>query len=196
MLLPVAPARRADRAPLASRPAPALPAALAALLPPLTGHFGLTPREAEVAVLLAEGLGNDEIARRLGIALATARHHVENVLGKLGVTRRAAVLPTVTSAAQAGAPLDAGLALPSEAEVRERFRLSRREAEVALLLADGLSNEEVAEALFVSVHTVRTHVERVLAKLGVAGRAAVRAALLAGAPRMRAVAPPRLAVAA
>lgn len=54
-------------------------------------RFGLTRREAEVAVLLAAGLRNDEIADRLFIAPGTARRHTENVLAKLGVASRASV---------------------------------------------------------------------------------------------------------
>ena len=48
----------------------------------------LTPREREVAALVAEGLTNPEIAGRLGIGEQTARTHVSNVLSKLGVSSR------------------------------------------------------------------------------------------------------------
>jgi len=51
-------------------------------------RFGLTRREAEVAVLLARRRSNPEVAEALGISLATARHHVEAVLRKLGVGSR------------------------------------------------------------------------------------------------------------
>lgn len=69
-------------------------------------------------------------------------------------------------------------ALPSPESVRERHGLTRREAEVALLLADGLSNADLADRLFVSPHTARHHVENVLAKLELSSRAAVAARLL------------------
>lgn len=55
----------------------------------LEDRFGLTPREAEVAALLAEGRSNGEVARRLGISPHTARHHTQRVLGKLGAHSRA-----------------------------------------------------------------------------------------------------------
>ena len=49
---------------------------------------GLTPRQAEVALLLAERRTNREIASALCISVHTARHHVEAVLAHLGVNRR------------------------------------------------------------------------------------------------------------
>lgn len=48
----------------------------------------LTRREREVALLLGESLSNREIARRLGIEIATVKHHVHNILEKLEVDRR------------------------------------------------------------------------------------------------------------
>ena len=53
---------------------------------------GLTPREREAVVLVAEGKTNAEIARQLWISPGTVRRHLENVFAKLGVhTRTAAV---------------------------------------------------------------------------------------------------------
>jgi DNA-binding CsgD family transcriptional regulator len=60
----------------------------------------------------------------------------------------------------------------------ERFGLSRQEFRVARLLAQGLSNDEVASRLFISTHTARHHTQRVLSKLDVRSRAAVAAKLL------------------
>jgi len=48
----------------------------------------LTPRELEVLGLLAEGLPNKAIARRLGISDHTVKFHVNAVLGKLGAQSR------------------------------------------------------------------------------------------------------------
>ncbi|MDG4862688.1 response regulator transcription factor [Streptomyces sp. T-3] len=44
----------------------------------------LTPRERETLHLLGDGLSATEISQRLGVALNTARNHVQRVLGKLG----------------------------------------------------------------------------------------------------------------
>jgi len=56
-------------------------------------------------------------------------------------------------------------------------RLSQREREVLQLLTQGQTNREIAQHLFLSVSTVKIHVEHILAKLGVSDRtqAAVRA---------------------
>lgn len=48
----------------------------------------LTPREFEVLRMLADGLGNKEIANRLGISDHTAKFHVAQILAKLGAGSR------------------------------------------------------------------------------------------------------------
>ena len=65
-------------------------------------------------------------------------------------------------------------AAPDEAE---RLGLTAREAEVLRLVADGLSNSQIAEQLFISRKTASVHVSNILAKLGVSTR--VEAAALA-----------------
>jgi len=54
-------------------------------------------------------------------------------------------------------------------------RLSKREREVAALLASGLSNQDIADGLFISFSTVKDHVHNILAKSGLNNRAEIAA---------------------
>ncbi|MEW5931760.1 MAG: response regulator [Gemmatimonadota bacterium] len=89
--------------------------------------------------------------------------------------RRASRFAPPADAAEA----PASAALADEA-LRERFGLTARQVDVARLLGEGHTNHEIAEKLGVSYFTVRSHTEQVLAKLGVASRAAVGALLYGG----------------
>jgi len=64
----------------------------------VTGAAALTPREREVALLVADGLTNVELARRLYISPRTAAVHVSSILHKLGVTSRTEVADAVRPA--------------------------------------------------------------------------------------------------
>jgi DNA-binding NarL/FixJ family response regulator len=54
------------------------------------GPGGLTPREVEVLVLLAQGASNKEIANRLVVSPKTVGTHVEHIYSKIGCSTRAA----------------------------------------------------------------------------------------------------------
>jgi DNA-binding NarL/FixJ family response regulator len=69
------------------------PKLLAGVLDRLTGRVkgagaGLTARERETLLLLADGAGTDQISSRLGVARNTARNHVQRVLDKLGANSK------------------------------------------------------------------------------------------------------------
>ncbi len=69
--------------------------------------------------------------------------------------------------------------------------LSRREREVAALVAEGLSNREIAERLFISERTAEGHVEQIRNKLGFKSRAQVAAWVASNSTRLApGVAPP------
>jgi two-component system, NarL family, response regulator LiaR len=57
----------------------------------------------------------------------------------------------------------------NEDEVR-RLNLSKRELEVLQLMANGLSNQEIAERLFVSLNTIKTHSAQIFEKMEVKRR--------------------------
>ncbi|MFC4854995.1 LuxR C-terminal-related transcriptional regulator [Actinophytocola glycyrrhizae] len=93
-----------------------------------------------------------------------------------GVVLRSAQPPQLVKAIQAvhsdGRYLDAALAALLAAPVTGSRRvngvrqpLSQREHQVLQLIADGLENQAIANVLFVSVETVRTHVKSILRKL-------------------------------
>lgn len=65
-----------------------LPAAIEPLSEELIPGEALSAREIEVLAMLAEGLGNKDIAARLKISEHTVKFHVSSILGKLGVTTR------------------------------------------------------------------------------------------------------------
>jgi DNA-binding NarL/FixJ family response regulator len=75
----------AQRQVVAARSEPA--AAPAAAAPELPDE--LTPREAEVLALIAEGLTNSEIAERLVVSAATVKSHVNHIFAKIGARDRA-----------------------------------------------------------------------------------------------------------
>jgi DNA-binding CsgD family transcriptional regulator len=60
------------------------------------------------------------------------------------------------------------------AALREQYGLTSRQVRVAILIAAGSRSREIAQALGISHHTARRHVEAVLRKLGVHSRAEVR----------------------
>lgn len=68
------------------------------------------------------------------------------------------------------APADPALAGSPQAGASHREALTRKELEVLARLAEGRSNREIAEALFVTPATVKSHLAHIYVKLGVAGR--------------------------
>lgn len=57
---------------------------------PTAGEVSLTDRQREIINLVAQGRGNDEIARRLHLSVRTVERHLSNIYARLGVNGRAA----------------------------------------------------------------------------------------------------------
>jgi DNA-binding NarL/FixJ family response regulator len=65
-----------------------------------TDFSSLTPREYQVAALMAQGLRNADIARQLFISTATVKDHVHRILRKTSLTSRTAVAAAWTATAR------------------------------------------------------------------------------------------------
>jgi predicted ATPase/DNA-binding CsgD family transcriptional regulator len=100
--------------------------------------------------------------------LATATPHYQ---GDTPATLAASLLAMLALEPGAGDPVSsAGAQLPPPDQAGLIEPLSPRELEVLRLLAQGLSNPQIAEALIVSVGTVKTHTHNIFTKLGAANR--------------------------
>jgi DNA-binding CsgD family transcriptional regulator len=119
---------------------------------------------ADVAGLLREAHAT---AVRLGAQ--PLRAEIEALAGR-GRIDLAGDAPALAASADRVVPATAG---PS----RDRLGLSAREIEVLTLVADGRSNGEIAEQLFITRKTASAHVTHILDKLGVTNR--VEAAMVA-----------------
>lgn len=68
-------------------------------------------------------------------------------------------------------PRLAGVERRGPRDVSPALGLTRRERQVLQLVADGLANRQIGQALYVSEDTVKTHIRHVLAKLQATSRA-------------------------
>jgi DNA-binding CsgD family transcriptional regulator len=124
----------------------------------LTAYAALALRleTARVRLELAKALSAESPAAAVDLA-RRARNELDGLGASHEADAAAALMRSLGAKGRAG-PKTAGL-------------LSRRELEVLRLLAEGLSNREIAERLFISPKTAEHHVSRVYAKLGVSTRA-------------------------
>jgi DNA-binding NarL/FixJ family response regulator len=98
------------------------------------------------------------------IDIARALHAAAGGLAVFDPRVQATLLAAATSPARAG-PEPAAAAPPPDG-------LTQREAEILGLIARGMTNPEIAAALFLSNHTIKTHISRIFAKTGSRDRAA------------------------
>ncbi|MBY0409715.1 MAG: response regulator transcription factor [Burkholderiaceae bacterium] len=135
----------------------------------------------------------------LGILVVSAWSTQEAILGALRAGATGYVLKerddievslSIRSVLRGGAPIDPfiarrilellplqSVAVPASEQIDPGEALSERERQILQLVADGLSNREIAEQLFLSRFTVESHVKRIYRKLAVSSRTmAVRTA--------------------
>lgn len=128
-----------------------------------------------------------DVAHRMATALGAVRGRRPQVVREVRLPEaayrvRGSVLPQGESSVPAiVVMLERVDSLPSDDELRAHFGLTRKEVGVARLLAEGMTNGELAEALTISPHTARHHTEKVLSKLSVPSRRAVRERLMEAA---------------
>lgn len=138
---------------------------------PGSAWAGLSEREREVALLIAAGLSNAEIATTLFLSPHTVRAHVSRVLTAFSAASRLMVASRV--AAMLPAPEDPP---PS---------LTARQHQVALGVERGLGNEQIAHELGISVKTVEKHLTEIHRRWAVRTRTGV-ARLVRALPTIRA----------
>jgi DNA-binding CsgD family transcriptional regulator/tetratricopeptide (TPR) repeat protein len=157
---------RAEHARLHGRPDPASWAAATAgwealgqPYPAACARF----REAEALLASRAPRGRTEEVLR-------AAHEVAVRLGAVPLRRELELLAQ-RGRVQLQAPAEPVPVAEAEApSVARSLGLTRREAEVLALLAEGRTNRQIGQALFITEKTASIHVSRILAKLGVAGR--------------------------
>ncbi|WP_148588421.1 LuxR C-terminal-related transcriptional regulator [Streptomyces sp. WAC01526] len=124
--------------------------------PPVLLHL-LTPRETEILGLVADGLGNSEIAARIGLAEDTIKGYLRSIRTKLATSRRPVLADMACRAGHAARPKGAEAVRPE---------ISDAETTTLRLLAQGAGAREVAKAQLMSHHTAKKHIRRLLDKMG------------------------------
>ena len=155
-------------------------------------YAAIAPEGQTLALLVvdraAHDTGEDDVAAvecaaafvALELSLIVQRARVQDLAAEVrGFAATSLALARETTDAPVALPRDLGLgpAFPAmdatamPAGMRARALFSDRELRVAGLLAEGRSNREIAEVLTISPETVKTHVARILRKLGATNRA-------------------------
>ncbi len=149
--------------------------------------FDAQGERARAAQLLDEALAQAESGGFIrlfvdeGAAMARLLHETCSRGARVGYARR------VLGAYPVGGTVERSQQAPPAASTRLAEPLSARELEILPLIADGLTNLEIASRLYLSLHTVKTHARNIYAKLGVSSRtqAAARGRLLGLLPAGR-----------
>jgi DNA-binding CsgD family transcriptional regulator/tetratricopeptide (TPR) repeat protein len=118
----------------------------------------------ETEALLAGGA-----SRQQAETVLRAAHQTTVALGA-GPLRREIELLAQRGRLHLEEPMDTAASTEASPSPAASLGLTRREAEVLALVAEGRTNRQIGQALFITPKTASVHVSRILAKLGVAGR--------------------------
>jgi len=140
--------------------------------------YAMRPREAYARLRAAEAFARDN-DRDAAAQSARDGYAIASAVGWVGIR------DAIASLAQR-ARLDLGVEDDVTTAPADRYGLTPRELDVVALVAEGRTNRQIADALFISAKTASVHVSNILAKLGVSNRgeaaAAARRLGLTGAP--------------
>ena len=118
--------------------------------------MGLVPIQEEVIQYIESGVS--------GFILKDAT--IEDFIGTIrSVVSGEKVLPGIMTKSLFSVIVDQGIKQYGASKLIESVRMTRREREVVALIADGLTNKEIADKLNLSAYTVKSHVHNILEKM-------------------------------
>ncbi len=129
--------------------------------------------EAALAGFVSAGLAYEEARSRLEIARVLAETEPAVAIAEARAALECFQRLSAARDANAAAAILRRLGVSERSWPKRTGMLTKRENEVVGLLAEGLSNEQIAERLYISRRTAEHHVSNILSKLGLASRAEV-----------------------
>lgn len=129
--------------------------------------FNLTDLERRIVVAVVRTGGARDAAQQIGVTYGTARDALANAARKMRQPNMPAMVQTIVAAAFGIFPDQ----IDSAEMLSDMLQLSKRQAQVALLVAAGLSREETARAIGISAAVVKKELELLYAHLGLSSAA-------------------------
>ncbi len=140
------------------------------VMPEMDGNTAIKlihEQQPEVRIIALSSFGESNLVKA-AIQNGATSYLLKNIgASKLAEAIRMTVSGFPTLAPEVTQALVSG---PVESSAATVFDLTEREDEVLILMAKGLSNQQIAEKLNISVFTVKNHVSSILSKLGVSSR--------------------------
>ena len=112
----------------------------------------LTKEEADIAQLLIDGQSKRDISRKLHVTSAELSLYEQSLKDKI---------------------IPGGDPDPQISAIIKEYKLTKRETEMLKYLRDGASTTDISDELMIAEETVRSHVKRLVMKLGLESRAEV-----------------------